>query len=461
MRRGEGDAGMRRRKGNRRGRFLAVTIAAVGLLLTVPAANAATSRPATDSSAIDALVAHQSTDFRHVCAWPPAPGHVACLALLPTPRTGAAQASNADRRPAVRDLTDPGGGCAQVPVAVEAGDCYGPADLESAYNLTSASASRGSGETVAVVDANDDPNAESDLAVYRSYYGLPPCTTANGCFEKVNEEGQESDYPEADPSWSVEISLDLDMVSAICPNCHILLVEASTTFYDDLGASVDTAVDLGAKFVSNSYGAPEYLISDEQSYDTYYNHPGVAVTVAAGDTGYSVNYPAASRYVTSVGGTSLLPASNARGWDEIAWSGTGSGCSAVEPKPAWQTDSGCANRTDNDVAAVADPDTGVAIYDSYDLYEGSQDSCSDGWCEVGGTSAASPIIASVFALAGTPTAGTYPSSYPYQNPGDLNDIVAGTNSLSGCTPSYLCTAGPGYDGPTGLGTPDGVGAFSS
>jgi subtilase family serine protease len=250
----------------------------------------------------------------------------------------------------------------------------------------------------------------------------------------------------------VEESLDLDMVSAICPRCHILLVEASTDAFvpADLPASVDEAVKLGAKFVSNSYGGPEG--SYETSLDHYYNHPGVVVTAASGDGGYGVAWPAASPFVTAVGGTSLLPAQNSRGWAEIAWSYGGSGCSFYESKPAWQDDGGCANRTVADVAADSDPDAGgVAIYDSYIF---------GGWLVAGGTSVASPLIASVYALAGTPRAGTYPARYPYANSGQLFDIVAGTNSFTGCSPAnYLCTAEPGYDGPTGLGTPDGPGAF--
>ena len=326
---------------------------------------------------------------------------------------------------------------------------YGPSDLQSAYNLPSATA--GSGETVAVVDAYDDPNAEADLQVYRAQYGLPVCDTANGCFEKVNQEGQASPLPPAagTNSWDVEESLDIDMVSAICPNCHIILVEANSNDNSDMYTAEDEAVALGAKFVSNSWSSSEY--SGETQDDQYFNHPGVAITASGGDYGYGVSYPAASQYVTSVGGTTLTQdSSTARGWTETAWSGTGSGCSAYEPKPSWQTDTGCVKRTDNDVSAVADPNTGVAMYDSYS--EG-------GWIEVGGTSVSSPIVASTFALAGTPATGTYPSSYPYLNAaGGLNDVTSGSNGT--CTPAYLCTAGPGYDGPTGLGTPDGISAFT-
>ncbi|MGH3158460.1 MAG: carboxypeptidase regulatory-like domain-containing protein [Streptosporangiaceae bacterium] len=338
---------------------------------------------------------------------------------------------------------------------------YGPSDLQSAYNLPSSSA--GNGETVAIVDAYDDPDAEADLQAYRAQYGLPVCDTANGCFQKVNENGQTSPLPPAagDSGWDVEESLDVDMVSATCQNCHIILVEANSNSNTDLYTAEDTAVTMGAKFVSNSWGGCEY--SGETSDDTYFNHPGVAIAVASGDYGYdnyqegcdTPSYPAASQYVTSVGGTSLTQDSSvSRGWTETTWSpdpqATGSGCSQYEPKPTWQTDTGCSNRTTNDVSAVADPNTGVAIYDSYS---------DGGWAEEGGTSVASPIIAATYALAGTPVAGTYPSSYPYQHTSSLNDITSGSNYDQSCTPAYLCTAGPGYDGPTGLGTPDGVTAF--
>lgn len=330
---------------------------------------------------------------------------------------------------------------------------YGPSDLLSAYNLP---ADGGAGMTVALVDAYDDPNAENDLAVYREQYGLPACTTADGCFRKVDESGG-TNYPTPDSSWSQEISLDLDMVSAIAPDAHILLVEATTAAMDDLGASVDEAVALGADYVSNSYGSSYTstpgsgeTASETTTLDAYYNHPGVGIVASAGDEGYGVAYPAASQYVTSVGGTSLTQDSGTtRGWTESAWSGTGSGCSLYEPKPAFQTDTGCSQRAVADVSAVADPNTPVAVYDSYET--------GGGWLEFGGTSVASPIIASVYADAGAPTAGSYPNSYPYLDRSALNDVTSGSNGT--CSPSYLCTAGAGYDGPTGLGTPDGLAAF--
>ncbi|MGK4582331.1 S53 family peptidase [Kitasatospora sp. HPMI-4] len=326
---------------------------------------------------------------------------------------------------------------------------YGPSDLIGAYNLP---ANGGAGQTIAIVDAYDDPNAESDMAVYRSQYGLPACTTANGCFKKVNQTGG-TKLPSANSGWAGEISLDLDMVSAIAPNAKIILVESTTAGMANLGTGVNTAVKLGAKFVSNSYGAPES--SSDASYDSsYYNHPGVAITVSAGDSAYGAEYPASSKYVTAVGGTALNRSSNARGWSESVWytnstEGTGSGCSAYIAKPTWQKDTGCGKRTVSDVSAVADPATGVAVYQTYG---------GSGWAVYGGTSASSPIIASVYALAGTPSTGSYPASFPYAHTSSLNDVTTGSNGS--CSPSYLCTAGVGYDGPTGLGTPNGLTAFA-
>jgi hypothetical protein len=312
---------------------------------------------------------------------------------------------------------------------------FGPADLRSAYALP---ASGGAGRTIAIVDAYDDPTAESDLAQYRTQYGLPPCTTANGCFRKVNEQGQASPLPTVDTGWASEISLDLDMASAICPSCNILLVEASQATTDDLGTSVNTAVSLGASVVSNSYGGGEdsTVVAADQSY---FHHPGVFITASSGDSGFGVQYPASSAYVTAVGGTSLVQSAGGRGWTETAWNGAGSGCSAFIAKPSWQHDSGCSMRMEADVSAVADPNTGVAVFDQ------------GAWAVYGGTSVASPVVASIFALTGNTGAD---GSYSYVHPGSFFDVTSGTNGT--CSPSYECTAGPGYDGPTGNGTPDGA-----
>ncbi|POX43597.1 putative Ig domain-containing protein [Streptomyces sp. Ru72] len=336
-------------------------------------------------------------------------------------------------------------------LAAAAPSGLGPANLHSAYNLPSTG---GSGLTVAVVDAYNDPNAESDLATYRSTYGLSACTKANGCFKQVSQTGSTTSLPTNDSGWAGEEALDIDMVSAVCPNCNIILVEANSANDTDLGIAENEAVSLGAKFVSNSWGGSES--SSQTSEDTsYFKHPGVAITVSAGDSAYGAEYPATSQYVTAVGGTALTTASNSRGWSESVWhtsstEGTGSGCSAYDPKPSWQTDTGCSKRMEADVSAVADPATGVAVYDTYG---------GSGWAVYGGTSASAPIIAGVYALAGTPGSTDYPAKYPYSHTGNLYDVTSGSNGS--CSTSYFCTAGTGYDGPTGWGTPNGTTAFSS
>ena len=322
----------------------------------------------------------------------------------------------------------------------------GPADLQDAYKLPSANA--GGGATVAIVDAMDDPNAESDLATYRSQFGLPACTTANGCFRKVNQNGKASPLPQPDAGWAGEISLDVDMVSAVCPQCNIELVEADAPD-ENLFASINEAVALGAKFVSNSWGGGEDA-GQTQLDEQFLHHPGVAITVSSGDNGTGSEFPSSSQFVTSVGGTSLRRANNARGWTESAWNGAGSGCSAFDAKAPWQNvTTNCDRRADADVSAVADPATGVAVFDTFQ---------SGGWAVFGGTSASAPIIASVYALAGTPGAADFPASYPYQNAGSLFDVTSGRNGGCGAP---ICNAGTGWDGPTGLGTPNGTTAFQA
>jgi hypothetical protein len=352
--------------------------------------------------------------------------------------------------------------------AIPGGHGYTPADLQSAYNLVSAARTGGTGATVAIIDAYNDPNAESDLATYRSAAGLPACTTANGCFKKLNQNGTTSPLPidsgspldDNSVGWAGEESLDIDMVSAICPNCKIDLIEATTSSTANLDVAANTGAGL-ATYESNSYG------SEEEATDTSdlpsYHHPGEVITASAGDDDFEVNFPAASPDVVAVGGTSLHSAPDARGWTESVWGldgvhGTGSGCSIHELKPTWQKDTGCAGRTVADVSADADPDTGVAVYDTFDDGIPGDDS---GWQEVGGTSASSPMIAAVYALAGTPGTGSFPASYLYNDPSALYDVTTGSNDSDPCTPSYLCTAGLGYDGPTGLGTPNGIAAFTA
>ncbi|WP_225831306.1 S53 family peptidase [Streptomyces sp. NK08204] len=399
----------------------------VSLTAVATLATAALALAAPVGQAAQATSSHAVTVARS-CAVPTAKDEMACNALKVTAGTPV----SAHAESGLTAAATPSG--------------YGPASLQAAYNLPSATG--GSGQTVAIVDAYDNPNAEADLAVYRSQYGLPACTTANGCFQKVDQTGG-TKYPRGNSGWGEEIALDLDMVSAACPNCKILLVEASSATMTNLGTAVNTAVRLGAKFVSNSYGGSES--SNDASYDSsYFNHPGVAITVSSGDSGYGVEYPAASKYVTAVGGTSLKTSSTTRGWTDTVWNGAGSGCSAYDAKPTWQKDTGCANRTVADVSAVADPNTGVAVYDTYGQ--------GTGWMVFGGTSVSSPLIAAVYALAGSPSSGSYPASFPYAHTSALYDVTTGSNGS--CGGSYLCTATTGYDGPSGLGVPNGTAAFT-
>jgi Ricin-type beta-trefoil lectin domain len=442
---------LRRRGRSGAARAWTVIVSSLALGVTgLAVAASASAQPGTTAvrSAAHAAAAPAAgrDDYKRACPVVTRPGRMACNVLT---RTNVPEQSQS----AVMQHAEAGAAGAAGAAAAPAGDGYGPASLQSAYKLPSSTA--GSGQTVALIDAYDDPDAASDLATYRSDWGLPACGT--GCFEKVGQTGSATSLPAASGStgWATEESLDIDMVAAICPLCHIILVEADSPSTASLGTAVNTAVSLGADFVSNSYGGSES--SSDLSADTsYYHHPGVAITASAGDGGYGVEYPASSQYVTAVGGTSLSTSSSTRGWTETVWGttaggeGTGSGCSTVEPKPAWQTDTGCTRRTNNDVAAVADPNTGVAVYDTYD---------QSGWLEVGGTSAASPIIAAVYALGGTPAAGTYPASYPYAHTSSLFDVTSGADGS--CTTAYFCTAQAGYDGPTGLGTPDGTTAFAA
>lgn len=365
---------------------------------------------------------------------------------------------------------------------------YDPTCLWLAYGLasqpatcgtpsTTALPAGGSGSTVAIVDAYDDPNAQSDLSYYRSFFGLGPCST--GCFTKIDEYGnavstnrRSTDYVAPNTGWAFEISLDLQMVSAICPKCKILLVEARSASYADLARAVTTAGSTpGVIAISNSYGGGEFSGEGTSTYNAAYNQSskGIFVMASSGDSGYGVEFPAASQWVTAVGGTTLniptgstsRPAANLN--PETAWSGAGSGCSGQIGKPVWQgATAGCSMRAVADTSAVADPNTGVWIYDSYRY---------GGWNVVGGTSVASPITASVYALAGAGnTTSAVGATLPWQHAQSLWDITVGCNT-SGCSTtsnppvttgscgSDLCTAGTGWDGPTGLGTPNGTGGF--
>jgi subtilase family serine protease len=307
-----------------------------------------------------------------------------------------------------------------------------PDDIVNAYNLPSANA----GMRVAIVDAFDDPNAESDLATYRAKFGLPACTSANGCFVKMNQRGKRGSYPRVDRPWSFEMALDTEMVSAVCPHCSILLVEADSSNIDDLGAAVDEAVARGARIVSNSYYAHEW--SGEITEDVHYNHPGVAITASSGDVSAQYGggggdaiaaahskgpyYPATSPYVTAVGGTSLRGNPNA--WTQTPWRYEGRGCSRYEPLPSFQPGI-CPTRAAVDMAVEANPETGVALYSKG----------AGGWIVGGGTSVGAPLIAAAYALSGRPEGPAY--SYAHRD-------------------AFRGIGVPGFDLVTGLGSPRGI-----
>jgi subtilase family serine protease len=388
----------------------ALAITGAALALVTAAATATTAAASTPQQAPSAAGKHAA----RACG-APAKGAAACLAQV--------MVSNSTGRPAATG--SPSG--------------LNPADIQSAYKLSGSTAA-----TVAIVDAYNDPTAEADLGVYRSTFGLPACTTANGCFRKVSQTGSTPNLPRTNASWAVEISLDIDMVSATCPTCHILLVEAKSNSFANLAAGVNYAATQGVAAISNSYGG------SDSAETSSYNHPGIAITASSGDSGYGIESPASYPHVIGVGGTHLVKDSSTRGWSETAWSGAGSGCSTLNAKPSWQTSvTQCSGDAVADVSAVADPATGVSVYDSTP-YQGMS-----GWEVWGGTSVASPIIASVYALSGN-TAG-YPASYTWSHSSGLFDVTSGSNGT--CTPSIWCHAGTGWDGPTGLGTPNGTSAF--
>ncbi len=438
---------------------------------------------------------------RSVCAVP-TPGHAGCLALELVPQTPAARAHTRPLGMArsapftAGKATEP---CESSPAAAEG--CYGlrPQELHSAYGLPTTAPEV---QTIALIDAYDDPNAEADLRVYDEEFHLPLCTSANGCFTKVNEKGRISPLPEAEGGWAEEISLDIEVTHATCQNCHILLVEASDTSYISLDAAEETAVKLRASEISNSWSGGEPT-TDSPVFD----HPGLVITAASGDDGYlnwqsqeldargSVGYPASSPHVVAVGGTRLSLTSAGTWAGETVWNGdgaTGSGCSERFESPPWQRELsdwsavGCeSRRAVADVSADADPYTGVAVYDSTAVETESGERVL-GWVPIGGTSLASPLIASIFALSGGAGGVEYPAKTLYESeikaPTSLHDVESGSNgecsksfnyetglsdctaleeAQSSCSGKPICLAGLGYDGPTGVGTPDGLGAFQS
>jgi subtilase family serine protease len=342
---------------------------------------------------------------------------------------------------------------------------YGPSQLQAAYDIAAAASADGKGQTVALIESGDYPTAQADLNTYRSEYGLPTC--GSGCFEKVSQTGSTTSLPAENASWAEESALDMDMVSAVCPNCHILMVEATSSSNANLGAATAEAAKLGATEISNSYGG-----SESGSSNSDYAYSNIVVTASSGDSGYAggVEQPCSYSTVVCTGGSSLKTASNSRGYTETVWNdlsadegSASSGCSAEVAKPSWQTDKGCTKRSESDVSFDADPENGVAVYDST-AYEGYS-----GWLEFGGTSVASPAISSVYALAGNASSlGENAAKTIWNDAGSGLWSVTSGNNLSGRTKCptaypYICTAGTGddgvYSGPTGWGTPDGLSDF--
>jgi hypothetical protein len=389
----------------------------------------------------------------------PAPGHAACAAQqlvlrsdhqLVHPRVAARPTFTQvvpTRRP---HGAIPLGSLSSTPaIAPTAGT---PGYLQQAYDLTYLSQTAGGADTIAIVVAGDGPNAASDMATYRSTYGLPACGTGNGCFRRVNQNGTGSPLPASGGSdWQAETSLDLDAVSALCPNCHILLVEANSSSLSDLDAAIAAAQALGANQVSNSWAGASSMPVGVSSF------AGAAIIAATGDHGYAGagvdNYPAAFPGVTAAGGTTLSGAtagSNARGYSESAWSlnssgagwGGGSGCDLNVSKPSYQSDTGCAGRAYSDLSADANPDTGLRVYNS----------AAGGWSIMGGTSLATPLIAAYEAL--TAVNGSTPQ-WAYTQSALLNDPTTGSTGTCANAIAYICNAGTGYDGPTGIGSISG------
>jgi hypothetical protein len=318
---------------------------------------------------------------------------------------------------------------------------WGAPALRSAYGITGDSQAP---DTVAVIVAYDYPHAEADLNHYRRQYGLPPCTSASGCFTKLNQKGQTDHYPAPDQGWGVEASLDLQMISATCPTCHIVLVEANQPTDKPFFRAEQTAVDAGATVTNHSFGRIE--LTGAETDASNYDHDGVTAVASTGDFGYQpASFPASSTDVVAVGGTVLARSTDERGFTEHAWRFGGSGCSAYFAKPAGQDDTACHGRTMADVSAVAQ---GLAIYNT------SLPRRFRGWLKVDGTSASSPLVAGMIASQGS--GGIRPTAL-YANSDQFNDITGGSNGF--CQGSYLCTGVPGYDGPTGLGSPRSPEAF--
>jgi subtilase family serine protease len=392
-------------------------VAAVGVASLVAAA-LATGLPSASAAPATAKL-HPA----HVCKAVAAKGEATCHALKMVNDKGVAPASSTPPATALK-----------------------PADVSEAYNLTGTASG---GKTVAIVDAYGYTNLERDLNFYRQQLGLSACksTGANPCLRIMNQNGGTA-LPRMDTGWAQEQALDVDAVSATCPDCRILVVQAQSASFGNLGTAVNTAANQsGVVAISNSYGGGD---APDKTYAKYYEHPGIAITASTGDNGYQGgSYPASSSFVTAVGGTSLVRDNSTRGWSESVWNKAGSGCSSYNAALAVASGTGCDMRAMADVSAAADPGKGgLAVY-----YPTTKNSST--WGQFGGTSESAPIIAAVYALAGS----GYSNSTPYTRgmPSNLYDVTSGSNGS--CPTTQWCNARIGWDGPTGLGTPNGTGAF--
>lgn len=332
-----------------------------------------------------------------------------------------------------------------APAATPSG--YSPSQLRTAYSLPAS----GAAGKVAIVDAYGDPGIKSDLDAYSRHFGLPvmpSCSSGSqaGCFEKLDQSAGTA-YPKTDVGWALETALDVEAVHAVCVGCRIELIEAKSATTTNLMAAVDEAVATGAKVVSMSWGGDE--TASETAQDAHFKHTGVIFMAASGDNGYGTSYPAASPKVVAVGGTHLRVGATGR-TSETAWTEAGSGCSLYESKPSWQKDAGCSGRTIADIAADADPATGMAVYSS-------RSDSGAGWFVVGGTSLSTPLIAGMEALSGSGAQSAMLSGlYASLGTSRLYDVKSGTTGTCG---TYLCKAAAGYDGPTGVGAPIGLSAL--
>jgi subtilase family serine protease len=330
---------------------------------------------------------------------------------------------------------------------------FTPSQIRHAYGFDLVS-NQGSGQVIGIVDAYDDPNAEADLGVFDSQFGLPACTSSNGCFRKVYGNGK---VPPSNANWAVEISLDVQWAHAIAPKATIVLVETPTNNLSDLVNGVVVAVRDGASVVSMSWTASEW--STESSTDKNFVSNGVTYLAASGDAGTGVAYPAVSPDVIGVGGTSLTLSSSGAYQTETAWSGSGGGLSVYEREPSYQAQFGIPDdsrgyRGSPDVSYNANPGTGYAVYDSVGI------SGYAGWFQVGGTSAGTPQWAALIAISNSLRVAARKSNLSSTDTTlytlaktaintDFHAVTSGTNGTCGT----ICDASVGYDYVTGLGTP--------